>query len=356
MTVWLWVGFLVLVGFFLALDLGVLNRGDRVIGARAALLWTAFWIGLALLFNVLVYFMYEQHWLGIGLLSGQQAALDLHQPDATLAALARGGASISYRVPGREAALEYLTGYLLEKSLSLDNIFVIALVFRHFQVPLKYQHRVLFWGIVGALVMRGALIGAGVVLIQKFSFMVYVFGGFLIFTAARMLVSPDHAPDLEKSRLLRWARRLYPVSAGFQGHAFFTRVEGRRAITPLFLVLLVVESSDVIFAVDSIPAIFAVTRDPFIVFTSNIFAILGLRSLYFALAQLLHRFHYLQVALVAILAYVGVKMILSHHLPVPAWVSLAVVGGVLVVAVLASVVRDRRAARPGPPSGHDPRP
>jgi tellurite resistance protein TerC len=254
------------------------------------------------------------------------------------------------------AALEYLTGYLLEKSLSLDNIFVIALVFRHFQVPLKFQHRVLFWGIAGALVMRGAMIGAGVVLIQRFSFTVYVFGGFLIFTAVRMMVSPDHAPDLEKSRLLRLARRLYPVSAGFQGHSFFTRVEGRRAITPLFLVLLIVEGSDAIFAVDSIPAIFAVTQDPFIVFTSNIFAILGLRSLYFALAQLLHRFHYLQVALVVILAYVGVKMILSHHLPVPAWISLAVVGGALALAIVASVVRDRRTDRTVPPSDQDPRP
>jgi tellurite resistance protein TerC len=341
MTLWLWAGFLALVALFLALDLGVLNRGDRIIGARAALLWTAVWIGLSLLFGVLVYVMYEQHWLGIGVLTGHEAALELPDSSPVLAALLRGDADVSYQVPGRDAALQYLTGYVLEKSLSLDNIFVIALVFRHFKVPLEYQHRVLFWGILGALVMRGAMIGAGVVLIQRFSFTIYVFGGFLIFTALRMLVSHDLAPDPEKSRLLRWTRKLYPVSAGFEGHAFFTRVDGRRAITPLFLVLLVVESSDVLFAVDSIPAIFAVTHDPFLVFTSNIFAILGLRSLYFALAQLLHKFHYLQSALVLILAYVGVKMILSHHYPLPGWVSLTVIGGVVAVATVASVIRAR---------------
>jgi tellurite resistance protein TerC len=320
MTIWLWTGFLVLVALFLALDLGVLNRRDHEIGAREALAWTAVWIGLSMMFAVLVYFMYDQHWFGIG-------------------------TAHAHKVSGREAAVQYVTGYLVEKSLSLDNIFVIALVFRHFQVPLKYQHRVLFWGIIGALLMRGAMIGAGVVLIEKFSWAIYVFGAFLIFTAIRMLVSKESAPDLENSRLVRVARRLYPVTGNLVGHRFFALVDGRRAITPLFLVLLIVETSDVVFAVDSIPAIFAITTDPFLVFTSNIFAILGLRSLYFALAQLLHRFYYLQYSLVVILAYVGVKMIVSEHFPIPAPISLAVIMGVLVIGIVASIIKIRLGAK-----------
>jgi tellurite resistance protein TerC len=342
MTIWLWIGFVALIFALMALDLGVLNRKDHVIGAREALIWTLFWIGLSLAFNVLVYFMYEGHWLGIGIVEGKEALLELPKGAQILPPIPEGDGSISYRVPGSVAALEFLTGYLIEKSLSLDNIFVIALIFRFFNVPMQFQHRVLFWGIVGALVMRGAMIGAGVALIQRFSWAIYVFGGFLVLTAIKMLVSPDVEPDLENMRLVKLARRLYPVSTELDGHRFFTRIpNGRRAMTPLFLVLLIVESSDVLFAVDSIPAIFAVTRDPFIVFTSNIFAILGLRSLYFALAQLLHKFHYLQLSLVVILAYVGVKMLLSHHFPIPAWVSLCVITGVLLLGVVGSLLRAR---------------
>ena len=341
MMVWLlWAGFILLVALFLALDLGVFNRGDRIIGARAALLWAAFWLGLSLLFSLLVYFIYEYDWFEVGMLTGREALLEL--PHSAQAGLHSGAVSVSYNVPGSDALLKFITGYVLEWSLSLDNIFVIALVIRHFSVPLEYQHRVLFWGIIGALISRGAMIGAGVVLIQKFSWTIYVFGGFLIFTALRMLITHDKAPDLEKSRLLRLASKLYPVSRGFVGHSFFTRVDGRAAITPLFMVLLVVESSDVLFAVDSIPAIFGVTHDPFLIFTSNIFAILGLRSLYFALAQLLHRFQYLQLSLVLILAYVGGKMVLSHHILVPTPVSLAVIAGVLLLAILASIIRTRQ--------------
>jgi tellurite resistance protein TerC len=244
-------------------------------------------------------------------------------------------------VSGWTAAMEFFTGYLVEKSLSLDNIFVIALIFKHFGVKPEYQHRVLFWGIVGALLMRGGMIGAGVVLIRRFYWTIYVFGGFLILTAIRMLVADDSDPDLEKSKLIRMVRWLFPVTTECPDHSFFWKQDGRWAVTPLLVVLVVVEISDVLFAVDSIPAIFAITRDPFIVFTSNIFAILGLRSLFFAVAQLLGSFYYLQVCLVVILAYVGVKMILSHHVPIPAWTSLVVIGSLLTVGIVASIIRAR---------------
>jgi tellurite resistance protein TerC len=307
---WLWIGFLAIVFIMLALDLGIFHKKDHVIGTREALAWTAVWVGLSLIFNVVIYYMYEGHWFGIG----SDRAVD-----------------------GGDAALEFLTGYLIEKTLSLDNIFVIALIFGYFKVPLEYQHRVLFWGILGALVMRGAMILIGAELITRFSWMVYVFGGFLIVTAVRMLRSSHGEMDPENNMLVRIARRVYPVSKQLDGHNFFTHVDGRRAMTPLFLVLLVVESSDVIFAVDSIPAIFAVTSDPYLVFTSNIFAILGLRSLYFALASLLDRFRYLKESLVFILGYVGVKMIASHHLKIPAWFSLGVIAGILAIGIIASV-------------------
>ncbi len=316
MTLWLWLSFIALILLLLALDLGILNRKDHVIKTREALAWTGFWIALSLLFNVVVYFLYEHHVWGIGAALGQAGA-------------------------GREAAIEYFTGYLIEKSLSLDNIFVIALIFKTFNIPLRLQHRVLFWGILGALILRGAMIAAGVALIQEVGWIIYVFGGFLILTAIKMLFVPESEPNLEHSRLVRLTRRLYPVSPELSGHDFFTHYQGRRAVTPLFLVLLLVESSDVLFAVDSIPAIFAVTRDPFIVFTSNIFAILGLRSLYFALAQLLHQFHYLSLSLVVILAFVGVKMLLTHTWHIPAWISLIVIVGVLTVGVLSSIIRAR---------------
>jgi tellurite resistance protein TerC len=317
MTLWIWFAFLAFVLLMLALDLGVFNRTDHVIRTREALGWTLFWIVLALLFNVLIYFVYRHHWFGMGLEPGH----------------ARGG---------HPAAIQFFTGYLIEKSLSLDNIFVIALIFSYFKVPAKYQHRVLFWGILGALIMRGAMIAAGVALITRFSWAVYVFGGFLIFTALRMLVGGDEAPDLAQNRLVRWTRKLFPMSEELDGHSFFTRLEGgRRAITPLFLVLLLVESSDVIFAVDSIPAIFAVTVDPFLVFTSNIFAILGLRSLYFVLARLIDKFHFFKLSLVVVLAYVGFKMVVSHHLDIPSWISLCVILGVLLLGVIASLIRAR---------------
>ncbi len=313
MTVWLWVGFLVLILGLLALDLGVMHRRPHVIRTREALMWTVFWIFLGLLFNVAVYFIYEHHWLGIG-------------------------TAIREPLSGKDAALKYFTGYVVEKSLSLDNIFVFALIFNYFGVPPIYQHRVLFWGILGALILRGIMIALGVALIQRFSWIIYVFGALLILTAVKMLMTREDKLEPDRNPLVRLARRFYPVTSDFEGQKFFTRVDGARAITPLFLVLLVVESSDVMFAVDSIPAIFAITTDPFIVFTSNVFAILGLRALYFALASILDRFRYLKVSLMLVLVYVGVKMILSGHYHIPTGISLAVIAGVLTTGIVSSLL------------------
>jgi tellurite resistance protein TerC len=316
---WLWGGFLVVVLGMLALDLGVFNKEDHVVGTREALTWTGVWVAISLIFNVVVYFMYENHWFGIG---------------------------VESNLNGRDAAVEFFTGYLIEKSLSLDNIFVIALIFGYFKVPQKYQHRVLFWGILGALIMRGVMIAAGAAMIRSFTWMVYVFGAFLIITAVRMLVQSHEEVNPENNLLVRVAKRFFRVTPDYIGHDFFTKIDGQRAMTPLFLVLLVVESSDVLFAVDSIPAIFAVTQDPYIVFTSNIFAILGLRSLYFALASLLDRFRYLKESLVFILGYVGAKMIASHHFHIPPAFSLLVIIGILAIGVIASIVRKPKEPKP----------
>jgi len=314
MTTWLWIGFILFVIAMLALDLGVLNRKAHVIGIREALGWTAFWVTLALLFNVAVYFIYEHHWCGIGLESHHEKG-------------------------GKQAALVFITGYIIEESLSLDNIFVIAVIFAYFGVPAIHQHRVLFWGIVGAQVMRGAMILAGTALIHRFDWIIYVFGGFLILTSIKMLRVQSESIHPDRNPLVRLARKIYPVSRDFVGPKFFTRVDGKRAITPLFLVLLVVESTDLMFAVDSIPAIFAVTRDPFLVFTSNIFAILGLRSLYFALAGMMGKFRYLKYSLAIVLAFVGVKMLLSHSpFAIPTILSLGVIAGLIGAGVIGSLV------------------
>ncbi len=317
MTIWLWVGFVVFVLFLLALDLGVFNRKAHVVSAGEALGWTALWVALALLFNVAIYYLYENHWLGVGL-------------------------EIGHSLGGRQAALQFFTGYLIEKSLSLDNIFVIALIFTYFSVPLRHQHRLLFWGVLGALVLRGLMIVAGVALISRFSWMIYVFGGLLLVTAVKMLVARHDNLATENNPLVRLTRRFYPVTDDIESGRFFTRVDGRRAVTPLFLALMVIESTDILFAVDSIPAIFAVTRDPFIIFTSNVFAILGLRSLYFVLAAALERFRYLKMSLAFILAFVGVKMILAHHHPIPTMISLAVIAGILLVGIAASMLHGHR--------------
>ena len=329
-TAWLYAGFVGLVLVFLALDLGVFHRRCHVVTMREAATWTVVWVTAAMLFNVLVYYAYQQHWLGIG--------LGVPQLDGTVR-----------DVHGAEAAKLYLTGYIVEKSLAMDNVFVIAMIFGYFAVPAVYQHRVLFWGIIGALLMRGVMIGVGAALIHQFSWIIYVFGGFLILTALKMALINSEGVDPMKNPLVRLVRRLYPVTPGYEGQKFFSRIDGRRAVTPLFLALIMVEFTDLIFAVDSIPAIFAITADPFLVFTSNIFAILGLRSLYFCLANLIDRFRYLKPALIAILFFVGIKMMLVHTpFKVDTTLSLLVVLGILGAGVAASVLRPAPAGRHAP--------
>lgn len=298
MPVWVWGAFIAFVLGMLALDLGVINRGAHVIRSRQALLWAGFCALLAVLFSGLVYLIYENKWWGI---------------ESTMS--------------GEKAATVFLTGWIIEQCLSLDNIFVIAMIFAYFGVPMKYQHRTLFWGIMGALVMRLGMIMLGAVLIQRFFWITYVFGGLLLLTAWKMLRAGDEAVHPDRNPLVRLARRLYPVSSGFDQQYFFTRIAAdgsstapapsgaayatRVAATPLLLVLIAIESTDVIFAVDSIPAIFSITSDAFIVFTSNVFAILNLRSLFFTLSDMLDRFSRLKYSLVIILAYLGVKMIVK---------------------------------------------
>lgn len=316
MSLLVWLGFFAIFIGVLALDLGVLHRESRTMEVRQALGWTVVWILVALSFAGLVYGVYEHHWLGWG-----------GSPNAP------GGA---------EAAIQYVTGYLLEWSLSVDNIFVIAVIFTFMKIPPQYQYRVLFWGIVGAIVLRGAMIAMGAALIHTFDWMFYVFGAILLLSAARMLKSEEEQFDPGKSVLVRLARRVYPVTDRLDGERFFTMVDGKRAATPLFVTLLLVDFADVVFAVDSIPAIFAVTQEPFIVFTSNAFAILGLRSLYFAIAGLMMMFKYIKLSLIFILAFVGVKMMLHHHMKIPHGVSLGVIVGFLAIGILASLWTSRR--------------
>lgn len=316
--IWFWIAFLALVIALLAVDLGVVGKKAVVPTITGALLWTAFYVCFALAFNVVVYFVYEHHWFGAGAVSA---------------------------IGGREAAIQFFTGWLLEKTLSLDNVFVIALIFAYFRIPPAFQHRVLTWGILGALIMRGVLIGAGAAMMARFHWTAYLFGALLILTAVKMLVARHDNLEPDKNPIVRLARRVYPVT-GLHGADFFVVENGRRAMTPLFLTMLVVESSDLLFAIDSIPAVLAVTSDPFLVYTSNIFAVLGLRALYFVLAGFMARFRYLKMSLVFLLAYVGVKMMLTHHSPIPNPVSLAIIAGILSVGVIASLVAGDRDTAP----------
>lgn len=311
-TTLVWIGFLLLIMAVVALDLGVFHRKAHVVTLPEALGWTAVWVSLALVFSIAVYYLYEFNPAG-------------WDRDAA-------------QLTGSEAAIQYFTGYVLEKSLSVDNIFVIAMVFAHFKVPLADQHRVLFWGILGAVILRGIMILGGAVLIARFDWVVYVLGALLLYSAASMLVMRHDNIVLEDSFVVRLARRFYPVTTELHGSRFFVQVNGVRTATPLFLALVLVETSDVTFAIDSIPAIFAITSDPFIVFTSNVFAILGLRSLYFVLAGLMEKFRYLKMSLVFLLAFVGVKMLLIHHHPISNLVSLAIIGGILSVGIIASLI------------------
>lgn len=311
MTITIWIAFLVFIVSMVALDLGVFHRKDTVITTRSALSWSAVWIAMAMAFNIVVFFLYENNY--------------------SWASLA------TETLDGRQAASQFLIGYVLEKSLSLDNIFVIALVFSYFRVPLAMQHRVLFWGILGAVVLRGVMIALGSVLINNFEWVTYLFGAFLLYSAVRMLMMRHENLEPAKNPLVRMAKRWLPMTDEYHGHQFLVRIDGRLMATPLLLALLLVESSDVLFAVDSIPAVFAVTRDPFIIFTSNVFAILGLRSLYFVLATYMEKFRYLKHSLVFVLAFVGVKMILSNHYHIPDGASMGVIFGILMVGILASI-------------------
>ncbi|HXG49633.1 MAG TPA: TerC family protein [Methylomirabilota bacterium] len=305
-----WVVFIVAVLFFLALDLGVFHRQAHVVRVREAALWTSLWFCLSMAFA----------WL----------AAPRMVPDW-----------------GPRETSEFVTGYILELSLSMDNVFVIALIFSYFRVPQKYQHRVLFWGILGALVMRGIMIWAGVGLVKRFEWMFYVLGAFLVVTGIKMAFAGEEEVHPERNLAIRLARKLFPVSSDFDGQRFLTKLNGRTALTPLALVLLMVETTDLIFAVDSIPAILGVTQNSYVVFTSNVFAILGLRSLYFVLAGAIEFFRYLKIGLAVVLVFIGIKMLLvKTRFHVPTTVSLAVVAGIIFTAILVSVItawRERRA-------------
>jgi tellurite resistance protein TerC len=303
----LWIGFFVFVLAMLALDLGVFHRKAHIVSFKEALGWSLAWISLALAFNVGVYFWF-----------------------------------------GEKPAVEFLTGYLIEKSLSIDNIFVFVVIFSAFKIPALYQHRVLFWGIIGALVMRAGMIFAGTAMLARFHWLIYVFGAFLIITGIRLYLQRNHDEKPADSWAIKMARRFIPSTTRFDGDKFFTVEDGKKVATPLFMALILVEITDVIFAVDSIPAIFAVTNDPFIVFTSNIFAILGLRSLFFLLADLVDKFVYLKVGLSAVLVFVGAKMMLIDIYKIPSLVSLVVIALLLGGSIGASILRVRRLAKESP--------
>lgn len=302
-NVWWWVGFNALVLGLLALDLGVFHRESKAVSVREALGWSAVWVALAIAFGV-----------GVGV------------------------------VMGRQSSLEFFAGYLVEEALSVDNLFVFIVIFGYFRIAAELQHRVLFWGILGALVFRGVLIGTGAILLARFEWVIYIFGAFLVFTGIRMAFQGDASVEPESNPVIRMVRRVLPVTSRFHGSSFFVREPlrpgdaARLVATPLFVVLVLVETTDIMFALDSIPAIFGVTKDPFLVYTSNVFAILGLRSMYFVLAGVIGKFHLLKYGLSVVLAFVGVKMLISGHVDIPIGWSLGIVAGVLLTSVLLSLV------------------
>ena len=305
-----WVGFNAFVLVLLALDLGVFHRRAHAVGMREAAIWSAVWVTLALLFGLRVYL-----------------------------------------VAGEQTGLQYLTGYLLEKALAVDNVFVFVLIFGYFGVEPRLQHRVLFWGVLGALVLRGAFILAGAFALHRWHWLFYGFGALLLVAGVQMLFKRPGDTDVARNPVLRLVRRLLPLSPGYRGTRFFVRESGRRLATPLFLVLVVIEASDIVFATDSIPAIFAITQDPFIVFTSNVFAILGLRSMYFLLAGVVHRFVYLNFGLSAVLVFIGAKMLLGGLLVIPTGVSLLVVASLVALAIAASLLHPPRTQAPAAAPG-----
>jgi len=316
-TNWIfWVLFTLFVLTMLALDLGVFHRSKHVVGFREAIGWTMVWISLAGIFAVLIHFFGHA-------MTGNHAR------------------------PNSELALEFVTGYLIEQSLSVDNLFVFLVIFRYFLVPRKYQHGVLLWGVVGALVMRGVFIIVGIRLLNAFSWIIYVFGAILIYSGVKLFRQDEAEINPEANIVLRWFRRLFRVTKDYEGDKFIVMRNGLRYATPLAVVLVMIETTDLLFATDSIPAVLAITREPFIVFTSNVFAILGLRSLYFALAGMIEVFHLLHYGLSVILIFIGVKMLASKYVHMPIGVALGVVGGVLLVSVALSLIFPKKAAAEG---------
>lgn len=304
-----WISFLAAIFLFLALDLGVFNKTPHIINTKEASKWTAIWVMMSFLFSGVIYWLYSNNYVS--------------NPDG---------------LKPVAASIKYITGYLIELSLSVDNIFVIAIIFAAFKIPQKYQHRVLFWGILGAIVFRGLMIYFGVLLINKFTWTAYVFGGFLIFTAIKMLfTNEDDKFEPKKSFIYKTLRKIMPVTSHIDGEHFFVKRRHITAATPLFVALIVIEVMDVVFAMDSVPAILAITSDPFLVFSSNIFAILGLRSMYFFLANMLERFSYLEYSLIAILTFVGLKMLLHDLFEVPEWASLTFIALSLVIGIVVSL-------------------
>ena len=304
----IWGAFIVLIIIFLSIDLGIFNRTPHVPSTRESITWTSVWVGMAMLFGLAIYWIYDQGMI--------------ENPD---------------NLTPQRAALKYITGYLIELSLSVDNIFVIAVIFNSFRIPVKYQHRVLFWGILGAIIFRALMIVFGVVLIRQFSWTTYIFGAFLLFTSVKMLFSNDEERNPRDSRVYKLVKQFVPLTTTIEDQRFFVKRRHITAATPLFVALIIIEFTDILFALDSIPAILAITSDPFLVFSSNILAILGLRSLYFFLSNMLGRFHYLKYSLVAILAFVGVKLILVHYVEFPEWLSLGFIALALLIGVIVSL-------------------
>jgi tellurite resistance protein TerC len=297
----IWAGFIGFVFLLLAIDLGVFHKKSHTVSFKESIIWSAVWIALAMVFSLVIL-----QWRG--------------EADFML----------------------FITGYVIEKSLSVDNLFVFLLIFSYFKTPNQYQHKILFYGILGALIMRALFIGAGIAIIQQFSWVIYIFGGFLIFTGLKMLKPNEEEADLENNFVLKLTKKIIPSTDKMDSNHFFTKVDGKWLATPLFITLVFVEFSDVVFAIDSIPAIIGITTDPFLVFTSNVFAILGLRSLYFALKGFSDMFHYLKYGLAVILVFIGTKMCISHFYHVPVWVTMMVIFGVLIISMVVSIAKKKQ--------------
>jgi tellurite resistance protein TerC len=308
-----WIIFLATIFLFLALDLGVFNKNPHIIKPKEAGIWTGIWVTLSFVFSLVINWIYSNGYI-----------------------------SNPTGINPSVATLKFITGYLIELSLSIDNIFIIAVIFASFKIPQKYQHRVLFWGILGAIAFRGLMIFFGVILINKFSWMTYIFGAFLLFTAVKMLLKGEEEEfNPKKSFVYRNLRKILPITTHIEGEHFFVKRKHIKAATPLFVALIVIEVMDMLFALDSVPAILAITSDPFLVFSSNIFAILGLRSMYFFLANMLEKFSYLEYSLIAILTFVGVKMLLVHYYKFPEWVSLGFIAISLIIGIVISINKNK---------------